>query len=478
MLHVKALAFMRATRRLISPPVAIAIAIALSAASLRAGQPQPAPRPADHVVIISIDGLRPDYYLSDAARPFSPHLQALRLRGSWAEGVIGEYPSLTYPSHTSIATGMRPVHHGIVQNTKFDPLNGSNEWVFDASAIKTPALWNIASQAGLTTAAVSWPVTVGAGGVTYLFPETNQAPRDSTWLDLARRESTPGLIDAVVKRLGGFGPNDNRIPFQRDRFAAATAAYIIETWKPNLLMLHLMETDSAQHANGPDTPAAYTALGNVDARIGEVLDAIGRAGISDRTAVIVTGDHGFYRVHSSFQPNVVLRDAGLLDIDDSGRVKDWKAVAHRAAIKLKDPNDRALAQRVEKLFSDLAEGQYRGLFRVVGRDEIASYGGDPDALLMIEPVEGYTVGQGVRGGFLVPARGGAHGYLPTEPPIHTGLIMAGAGVRAGVVIPIARQIDIGPTAATLLGLRFARTDGVPMVGLVQQRTASEARSAR
>ena len=433
----------------------------------------PAPARATHVILISIDGLKPAYYLRESGRrPKTPALDALRDRGSWAEGVVGVYPSLTYPSHTSIVTGVRPARHGIVQNTKFDPANGSGQWVFENSAMKVPAIWDAAKAAGLTTAGVSWPVTVGAR-MDYLFPETNQAPRDATWLDLARRQSTPGLIDAVVARLGGFGPRDNLNYFQRDRFAAAAAALIIEEHRPNLVLVHLVEADTAQHQFGPGSPEAIEAMEHVDVRVGEIVDAVQNAGLASETAFVITGDHGFYRVHSMLQPNAVLRDAGLLQTDANGRITSWQAVAHRAAIRIKDPGDTTLATKVEDVFQTLADGRYRGLFRLVGRDEIARLGGDPDVLFIIEPIEGYTTGAGVEGGFVVASnRHGDHGFLPTEPPMYTGLIAAGAGVRPGIAVPLTRQIDIAPTVARLLGFELTDADGVPLVGILGSGTAA------
>ena len=142
-------------------------------------------------------------------------------------------------------------------------------------------------------------------------------------------------------------------------------------------------------------------------------------------------------------------------------------MAHRSAIRLKDPNDAALAARVERIFRNLAETRYKGLFRVVDRQEIAARGGDPDALLFLEPAEGYTTAAGVSGEFLIAsARHGDHGYIPDNPPMHTGLIVSGAGVQRGIVMPLARQIDIAPTAARLLGFDMPQAEGVPMVGVL------------
>jgi hypothetical protein len=197
------------------------------------------------------------------------------------------------------------------------------------------------------------------------------------------------------------------------------------------------------------------------------MASLEKAGIAARTTVFVTGDHGFYRIHSTFQPNVILREMKVLSTDPQGTITEWRAAAHRGAIKLKDPHDRALAAQIETRFAELADGKYRGLFRLVRRQEIAALGGDPDALFIIEPVEGYAVSAATTGSFLQPAaRYGDHGFLPTEPRMHTGLIAAGDGIARGAVLPLARQIDIAPTAARLLGIDMADIDGVAMVGLL------------
>jgi predicted AlkP superfamily pyrophosphatase or phosphodiesterase len=426
-------------------------------------------RLADHVVLISVDGLLPEYVVRPQEFGLRlPNIQALRDQGSWAEGAIGPYPSLTYPSHTSIATGVRPARHGIPQNTRFDP-RGAGEWYFESSAIRVPTLWDVVQSAGLKTAGVSWPVTVGSS-IDFLFPEVHQNPPDMTWLDLSRRESTPGLIDAVVEELGGFGASDNRDPRKRDTFATAVATHILRRRQPNLLLIHLVQTDYAQHATGKHTVESLHAFSLVDGHIGEIVRASEQAGIRGRTAFVVTGDHGFYRVHSVLQPNVVLRQAGLLKVGADGKLSEWRAIAHRAAIRLEDPADPTLARRVETLFREMAEGPYQHLFRVVGRAELDRLGADPEVLLILEPVEGYAVSESLVGdAFIAPtSTRGTHGFLPTIPAMHTGLVFSGAGVRQGVEVPIARLIDIAPTVARLLGLEMKDIDGSPMVGILNQ----------
>lgn len=453
--------------------VALLAAVALWWPGLRAqSPPQPAAaatRASDHVIVISIDGFRPAMYLDSAREGVTlPNLQALREAGSAAEGVEVSHPSMTYPSHTSIATGVRPARHGIVSNTMFDPPIGSPRWYYEYSAMTVPAIWDRAKAHGLTTAGASWPVTVGAT-MDVLFPESNQAPPDSTWLARARKDSTPGLVDAVVTALGGYGENANRNAIERDRFTAAMAVHILRTSRPNLLMIHLMETDTAQHADGPGSPAARDAIQRIDAHVGAIVRAAEEAGIRARTTVIITGDHGFSRVHALIQPNVILREGGWLTTDARGRVQTWQVAAHATAIRLKDPSDTALAARVEARFRELAEGRYRGIFRVVSRADLDALGAYPDAAFFIEPAEGYYVSDGVEQGSVLvgTTRRGAHGFLPTETRMRTGFIAAGAGVRPGVPLPFLRQIDIAPTVARLLGFEMPDVDGVPIVGLLK-----------
>lgn len=459
----------------------LALSLFVVAATTSAGQIQtpPAPvaapspgRPADHVILITIDGFRPAVYRDAVGEGVTlPNLQSLREGGSAADGVMVSYPSMTYPSHTSIVTGVSPSRHGIVSNTIFDPGTGSRMWYFENKAVKTPAIWDVARGHGLKTAGVSWPVSVGAS-MDVLYPESNQAPSDSTWLAGARRDSTPGLVDAVVADLGGFGERDNVDPIKRDRFAAAVAVRIIRTEKPNLMVVHLMETDSAQHAHGPGSPQARAAFERVDAHIGAIIRATEEAGIKARTAFVITGDHGFSRVHALFQPNVILRDAGLLKTDEKGNVTEWQALLHGMAVRIQNPADAAMAERVSTLFENLARTRYKGLFRVVGGKELEALGADPGALLMFEPAEGYYLSDSfAQNSFLVgTTRRGAHGFLPTEPRMFTGLIVSGAGVRPGVPLPLVRQIDIAPTIARLLGFEMSQADGVPLVGVIETRT--------
>ena len=131
---------------------------------------QAAQRP--HVLMISIDGMRPDYVTAaDAHHLHVPTLRAFLKDGTYAEGVTGVVPTLTYPSHTTLVTGVWPSVHGIYANAKFDPTQShKNDSYWYAKDIKAKTLWEAAFAAGLSTANVGWPVTVGAKGLDYSLP--------------------------------------------------------------------------------------------------------------------------------------------------------------------------------------------------------------------------------------------------------------------------------------------------------------------
>ena len=145
------------------------------------------------VLMISIDGLRPDYVTqADQHGLKIPHLRKFVTEGAYADGVIGVVPTITYPTHTTLVTGVWPAEHGILGNATFDPLlENFSGWYWYANDIRVPTLWEAADKARIVTASLNWPVTVGAKGVRYLVPEY--------WRAHARRSQTPGGTDAAQR---------------------------------------------------------------------------------------------------------------------------------------------------------------------------------------------------------------------------------------------------------------------------------------
>ena len=125
-----------------------------------------------HVLVISVDGMRADYVTkADEHHLKIPTLRRFMKEGTYADGVRGVIPTYTYPSHTTLVTGVWPTVHGVYNNQKFDPLGENRGAVFtDYSMIKVETLWHAAKLAGYTTASVGWPVTTGSNDIDYLMP--------------------------------------------------------------------------------------------------------------------------------------------------------------------------------------------------------------------------------------------------------------------------------------------------------------------
>lgn len=414
-----------------------------------------------HVLLISLDALRPDFYLDPLFD--APTLRALVADGSHARAAESVFPTLTYPAHATIATGVRPARHGVAFNIVFRSDGAPSRWYEEEADLRAPPLWVWARAAGLTTAAVSWPSTLGAS-IDWLLAERNYYVRPDPVRDLLAA-STPGLFARIgVAPLAEAGFKD---PVRWDAFLTAVAAAIIREARPHLLMLHLIEADVVQHAGGPAGADVKPAVARLDAHVRALREGLSAAGIADRTTIIITGDHGFQAVSGYVYPNHVLARAGLRDCPRPGR---WRATAHAAsgggAVFVDPPGDPELTARAEDELRSAAGGRYT----VLTRAELDALGAMPGAALGLEAAPGWAIGASCDRGLTEPPRGrfaGTHGFLPARATMATGFIAAGAGVRRGVAVERVRLIDVAPTAARLLGLPTPPVEGRPLEEILQ-----------
>lgn len=406
--------------------------------------------PARHLVLVSIDGLRPEFYL-DPSYP-APALRALVARGSHARVAESVFPSVTYPNHATIATGVGPATHGVFFNVLFEPTGERGRWYEEAADLRATPLWEWARAAGLRTASVSWPSTLGAR-IDFLVAERDYYARKEP-LGLLAGASTPDLF-----ALTGVAPDEGifKDVVRWDAFLAATAAALIREARPHLLLLHLVQTDVFQHRGGREGSDVRTALGRADAHVGALVETLRGAGLADRTAVIVVGDHGFADYREVVLPNEVLARAGLRSCPKPG--EGWRATAHlmggAAAVFVNPPGDADAARAAETALRAAS----RGMYSVLTRRQLDRLGAMGSAALAIEAAPGFALEGSCGRGLTRKAAGGAHGYLPSRPEMATGFAVAGAGVRPGVSLGRVRLIDVAPTAARLLGLPAPRVEG-------------------
>jgi predicted AlkP superfamily pyrophosphatase or phosphodiesterase len=406
------------------------------------------------VILISIDGLMPVSYTSSTAP--APNLRKLAAEGAWAEGMIGVLPSVTFPTHTTLITGVEPAVHGIVDNLIFDPEGRSGTaWNWYARSIKTTTLPMAARARGLRAAAITWPVTVGMD-LDYLVPEFFRSTHPES-LTMLRELSHPRnlLESAELARGKPFGWP------QTDRERTDLTKFIISTFDPNILLLHLIELDSAQHANGPGSPQAMETMARLDGYVGEIVDAIKASGRPTHIALV--SDHGFLPVTTLVQPNAAFKQEGLLSVDARGVVSSWQAYFRSSGgsgfVYLKDP---ALGARVQKILMDLKQNPANGIREIWTRADLDARGAHPEAAFGLDVVDGFYTGGGNDVLVKPSTSKGGHGFAPDRPALHASLILAGPTIQRRGSLGVVRMTQVAPTLARILGVSLSPDAAKPL----------------
>jgi predicted AlkP superfamily pyrophosphatase or phosphodiesterase len=410
------------------------------------------------LVIVSVDGLRPDYVTAaDRHGAKVPTLRRLVGEGAFADGVEGVIPTVTYPSHTTLLTGVWPAKHGIFANTLFEPQRvGERAWYWYADEIRVPTLWDAAAKAGWKTASVSWPVSVGAR-VDWNIPEFwhTGGPGDARLLRLV---STPGLLAEMETDLG---PYPRTLDVEGDEARAKFATWLLERKRPSLLTLHLIALDHEQHESGPGSAQTVAVLERLDAIVGGLRTTAERVA-SGRAWLAIVSDHGFARVEHQLNLVSVLRSAGLVTVQ-RGRLADWRAMpwiaGGSAAIVLRDPNDETTRAKVGQLLAGLAADPVNGIDRVLDADALHARGGFPPASFLVSLKPGWQMAAGLSGPVVSGGRGGTHGHLPDVAELRASFFVVGPGVPAGRALGLIDMRDIAPTLAARAGLALPSADG-------------------
>lgn len=427
--------------------------------------PPPPPRSA-RVVLVSIDGLRPEYLLeADARGERIPHLRKLLASGAVADGMEGTWPTVTYPAHTTLVTGVSPNVHGIVSNHPLDPkLVNDDGWYWYAPTIRAPTLWSVAHAAGLKVGSVYWPVTVGAPEIDWNVPQFWRTKTDFDD-DLMRALATPGLAAEIEARYHTL-PAEHR----GDKERADAAELLLRDKRPELTLVYFTDLDTVQHGRGPFSPEAYATLEAIDVGVGRLVAASAEAGTLADTTFVIVSDHGFSTIHDTLRPQTTLVAKGLISLDVRGRVSAWEAsVAANGGscgVYLARPGDAALKARARAAIDAFVVEAAGGVAKVHEASDVQARGGYEGATWVLEAAEGFAFS----GALVGPARGpsrdrGAHGYPPTMPAMRASFVASGARVRPGRLGQV-KMIDVAPTVARWLGVSLPRAEGKAIEGAI------------
>lgn len=447
-------------------PLACAFLFAY-AASCAAAQPAPvAGSKTPIIIVVTIDGF-PARALNDPRLPM-PTLRSLAAAGAVASGMQPVNPTVTWPNHTSMVTGVDASHHFVMANGLIVfPADGSapkvEPWVDKDELVHARTLYEAAAERKLTTAQVDWVAIYGAKGVNWQFGEKPDAHNE-----IARELVARGTV--TQEQVEHFGEDSS--PAWHDEIWTDAAVDIIENHTPNLLLLHLLQTDSIQHEYGPLTTAAYAAYAYADRCLARVVDAARSAGILDRTTFFILSDHGFATYTHTISPNVALVEQGLLQMRDGTYVGDvWaKAEGGAASIYIRDPKRRAeLVPKLKSYFASVP-----GVAQVFTNEEARSLGipaeADTDQApqLYLAASPDYAFRDEATGDLTRtnPPRG-QHGYLNTSPDMQALFVASGAAIKSGVKLGAVLNLQVAPTIAKILDVQLPDAEHVPLNNILR-----------
>ncbi|AOT56279.1 alkaline phosphatase family protein [Weissella soli] len=415
---------------------------------------------AKHAIVISLDSLG-FADLRDRLQ-FLPNLAALVKQGTWVKEVKGVYPSITYPSHTSIITGTYPKTHGIVNATLMQPERISPDWYWYAKDIKVPTVYDLAQAAGLKTAAFLWPVTAGAKinwNIAEIFPNRIWTNQVTTSL----KASSPLFLLGMDRKFGHLRQGIEQPAL--DNFITAAAVDTIIRKKPNLTLIHLVDMDNHRHRYGVRSQQAIDALDRLDKHVGELVAAAKEAGIYADTNFMILGDHYQLNVDKMIHLNMIFADRGWLKSTRNGRVnRHWRVIAkHADGAAYIYVRDSSLVDEVRQAIKPV-----KGVKTVFEHAEIAEFGADTNATFMVEAADRYfftdetdrpNVVENVTNAMLEAGEPdrykGTHGYHPWHNDYTTTAIFAGPDIIVDQVLDLDVDLtDEGPTMAKLLDLEF------------------------
>jgi predicted AlkP superfamily pyrophosphatase or phosphodiesterase len=392
-------------RAFLSCVILLAAWLGLAAPSIAAPKP-------DLLILISIDGFRADYLTHHK----TPAIQALASEGVEA-AMRPSFPSLTFPNHYTLVTGLRPDHHGIVDNTMDEPVLGhftmaeseDTRWWGGGQPI-----WVTADEQGLKTATMFWP---GSDKVI-------RGHRPDLWMKYDKAFLAHDRVDQVLKWLDL--PEDRR---------------------PTLVTLYFDIVDNQGHRYGPNSRELDAALASTDGEVGRLVDGLKARGLWERTNLIVTADHGMADTSND----------RVVYIDDIAGGADRIQVESFGASAGLSITPVAPKETLARL---LAPHDHVQCWAKTDAPKALHYGHNPRVppVVCMSEVGWYFLTHNQRASFENVNRG-SHGYDPASPEMAALFVAEGPAFRKGATLAPFDNVDVEPLMVHLLGLKGQKADG-------------------
>jgi predicted AlkP superfamily pyrophosphatase or phosphodiesterase len=413
---------------------------------------QQAAGPRHKVVVISLDAFGAES-LRDPHLP-APTLHSLMKAGAYATAMRPINPTVTWPNHTAMITGVNASRHhvvvnGLIVNQRMDTPPKIEPHTPKSVLVAVPTVYDAAHKAGLTSAEVDWVAIEKADGITWRF--TEYGDRNG---EIERDLMAQG--DLTEDDLAHFGK-----PSQawRDRIYTLAAADIIKKHHPDLMLFHLLALDGIEHQTGYGNNSDINTISFLDDRVRDIIDAVREAGDLPNTTFLVVSDHGQMSVHKHIDANVLLKQAGLqgpastnptFAVPESGYTLIYqKHATPQSTAQLKEVFAGKPGVRAALTPAEAAKD---------GWPTPAETNQAPDLLVYAENSYAFA-GRG-DGDFASDTKEvGAHGYPNTEPLMKEIFIASGAGIAKKGEIVEFNNVDVAPTIARLLNISLSNIDG-------------------
>ena len=420
-----------------------------------------------HVVVVSVDAMVYED-LETLSKLYT--FEEIWDQTARVNRVRSVYPTITYPCHSTMMTGVYPETHGIVNNEQPIVCERSSLWQHMRDMVHAKSVFDYAKEAGLTTAAVFWPVTGNDKNIDYLVDEYWPQHGESSEQCFRDSGSSEEVMQKVVLTNLKLVENRHRQHPWCDAFVMQCACDMLTAFKPNLLMVHPANVDAYRHQTGLFTQKVETGLHETNLWINQLMKAADDAGILDKTDFFIVSDHGQLAIRRCIALNVLLAEKGLIDVAEDGSIRDWTAFAKSgglsALVYLKRPGNADDLARTRAVLDELMATETAGIGQifteeearrehhlggsfsfVVEGDDYTSFSNDWVRPL-VKPLDNrnYRFGRA------------SHGHLPEKGPQPT-LIAFGPHIKPGVVLENARLVDEAPTFAHALGLTMENVDG-------------------
>lgn len=372
-----------------------------------------APTPERLTILISIDGFRADYL----QRGKTPTLSAMAADGVHA-AMHPSFPSLTFPNHYTLVTGLRPDHHGVVGNTMEDAAKPGVVFALNKPDIahdpfwwdEAEPLWVSAEKHGVRTATMFWP---GSDG-----PIHGVQPHD--WRLFDAKLPASARVGTVLGWL-------DRPPAERPRFVT----------------LYFDAVDGAGHRAGPDSDQVDEALTQTDAAVGELLKGLAHRGLLETTDIVIVADHGMAATSA----------ARVTFLDDLMAANAFHAVTlgAEAGIRAQPGHEDEVAKAL------LAAHPHMACWRKADIPKRFHYGENPRVPPFVCLAEVGWVVEAGHAGYGPPK--GEHGFDPDDPQMAALFLAHGPAFRHGVSLPTFDNVDVYPLLAQLIGVKPLPNDG-------------------